>query len=414
MPNDLIVTKVDRARMLLAEARDATDCKQVADVAKAAEVYARRQKLGQEAVEYAHAVVIDAQTMMGELLKAGPKNTGAKGRRGGGTRGSKKEPRVDAPSTLSELGIGKKESSDAQALARLKEEAPEAYEEVRTGKKKVSQARRVLDREDKRKQMAAAAAAAPRNGEVAWEIRHGDSLVRLPEIEEASVPHILADSPYNVGVNYGSGVKADRLSDEEFLAWCRLWVAECVRVLAPHGTMWVLMGDEYADYMGVILREAGLHRRAWIKWYETFGNCNSAGTNFNRCSRHLFYCVKDPRRFTFHPEAVNRPSDRQAKYGDARADPDGKIWDDVWVIPRLVGTAKERIPEFPTQLPLALVRPIIACSSNPGDLILDPFCGSATAGVAAVELGRRFIGIEVQKKFVELARLRLRGMKERG
>jgi site-specific DNA-methyltransferase (adenine-specific) len=145
-----------------------------------------------------------------------------------------------------------------------------------------------------------------------------------------------------------------------------------------------------------------------VKWYETFGvNC---ANNFNRCSRHLFYCVKDAKRFTFNPEAVNRQSDRQTKYGDSRADPGGKIWDDVWEIPRLVGTAKERIPDFPTQLPLAILRPIIGCSSNPGDGVLDPFCGSATAGVAAVEAGRKFIGIEKSGRFVELATQRMKGV----
>src|SRR5262249_42085709 len=94
---------------------------------------------------------------------------------------------------------------------------------------------------------------------------------------------------------------------------------------------------------------------------------------------------------------------RQTTYLDKRANPAGKNWDDVWgvtrkdgsgAIPRVCGTHKERIPGFPTQLPLALLRPIIGCASNPGDLVIDPFCGSATTAVAAVELGRSFIGIE--------------------
>jgi DNA modification methylase len=100
------------------------------------------------------------------------------------------------------------------------------------------------------------------------------------------------------------------------------------------------------------------------------------------------------------------------KYNDKRADPGGKRWDDVWIIPRLVGNAKERLPSVPTQLPLALMRPIIRCATNIGDLVLDPFAGSATTGVAAVEAGRRFIGIEQQSRFVELADVRLRRVNE--
>src|SRR5262249_27918514 len=149
-----------------------------------------------------------------------------------------------------------------------------------------------------------------------------------------------ADPPYNVGVDYGDGAKADRLPDEQYLGWCRQWMKACADLLAPDGSLWVLIGDEYADHFGLLLRQAGLHRRSWIKCYERFG-VNQAN-NFNRCSRHLFYCLKDPRRFAFNADAVTRPSDRQTKYGDQRADPGGKIWDDVWEIPRLVGTANER------------------------------------------------------------------------
>jgi site-specific DNA-methyltransferase (adenine-specific) len=156
----------------------------------------------------------------------------------------------------------------------------------------------------------------------------------------------------------------------------------------------------------VILRdELGLHQRNLITWYETFGvNCTR---NFNRCSRLLFYMTRDPKRFVFDDEAVRRESDRLAKYADKRANPEGKLWDDVWIIPRVVGTAKERIEGFPTQLPLDLLRPIIGCASEPGDLIVDPFSGSGTTGVAALEAGRRYVGIEKNPEFVRLSRMRL-------
>jgi hypothetical protein len=136
------------------------------------------------------------------------------------------------------------------------------------------------------------------------------------------------------------------------------------------------------------------HVRDVVTWYETFGVNNSAGNKFNATSRRLLPAVKDPDRFVFHASAVTRPSDRQEKYDDRRASPGGKIWDDVWEIPRLVGTAKERLPGFPTQLPLALLRPIIACCSDPGALVIDPFSGSGTTGAACVELGRRYLGFE--------------------
>jgi site-specific DNA-methyltransferase (adenine-specific) len=149
--------------------------------------------------------------------------------------------------------------------------------------------------------------------------------------------------------------------------------------------------------------------RAWITWYETFG-INQAN-NFNRCSRRLLYCTKGE-GLVFNHDAFTRPSDRQVKYGDRRADPGGKLWDDVWgvnpKIPRVVGTAAERIPDFPTQLPLDLLRPIVLGCSDPGDSVLDPFNGSGTTGVAAVIAGRRYVGIEKSARFAAMAEMRLK------
>ncbi len=241
-----------------------------------------------------------------------------------------------------------------------------------------------------------------------WRIIEGDCIDVLASLDQ-SPRLIFADPPYNIGVDYGAGSRADRRPAGEYLAWCRRWIGACVEALLPDGSMWVLISDEWADHFGVMLTEAGMIRRSWIKWYESFGvNCAS---KFNRTSRHLFYVVKHARRFTFNRQAVSRPSARQAKYRDKRANPNGKILDDVWTdIPRLCGTHRERIDGFPTQLPVALLRRIVACSSDPGDLVLDPFSGSATTGAASILLGRRYLGIEQNAEFAARSRDRLRAV----
>jgi DNA modification methylase len=288
----------------------------------------------------------------------------------------------------------------------LKRESPEAYESVKAGCERLVVAKRQFERKNALQRLMEKAQAFHANStRVSWEIRQGDCVSEMEKLQPGTVRLIFADAPYNIGIDYGDGTAADALSDDAYLAWCREWIAACVRVLTNDGSLWVMINDEYADYYGVILREVGLHRRSWIKWYETFGvNCSN---NFNRCSRHIFYCVKDANRFVFNRDAVTRESDRQRKYDDPRADPTGKMWDNVWCIPRLVGTSTERIPGFPTQLPLDLVRPIVLCASDPGDLILDPFTGSGTTGVAAVESHRRFIGFERNPEFVHKARQRI-------
>ena len=242
-----------------------------------------------------------------------------------------------------------------------------------------------------------------------WHVIAGDCLEVLAAVPLRSARLVFTDPPYNQGVDYGDGADADLLPRNTYLGWCSQWIAEVRRVLTPDGSFWLLCPHEWADELGVELRRQCFHRQNWVIWYESFGvNCSG---KFNRTARHLFHAVKDPKRFVFNAEAVTRPSDRQAKYGDKRAAPGGKLWDDVWgvnpLIPRVAGTHAERIPAFPTQLPLALLRPIIGCASDPGDLVLDPFSGSGTTGAAAVELGRRYLGIELSPKFAKLSRGRL-------
>jgi site-specific DNA-methyltransferase (adenine-specific) len=257
--------------------------------------------------------------------------------------------------------------------------------------------------------MRARAAAAPPPEGCPWQVITGDCLAELARVEAGSVRLAFGDSPYNEGINYGQGEKADRLPRSEYLAWCGRWMVAVARTLAADGSFWVLINCKHQAEFKLSLEAAGLHVRQCVVWYESFGvNC---GRSFNRTHRHLFWATKSPARFVFNPEAVNRPSARQTDYEDKRADPEGKLWDDVWgikpAIPRLTGTCKERIPDFPTQLPVALLRPIVLGASDPGDLVVDPFSGSATTGVVAVTNGRRYLGIEKFEKFADLSRKRL-------
>jgi DNA modification methylase len=342
-------------------------------------------------------------------------------RRGGlaGGRGRAKSPDSSAGSSAGELrrdragtarmkaavtyGVSERRIRAAQ---RLRNRDPKLYERVKSGEERLAVAQRQAEREARRRhqrQLARRARVAGHDSQ--WEVRKGDCLAELARLAPATVRLAFADPPYNQGVDYGGGPQADRRPEQSYLAWCRRWMQACARVLTDDGSLWVMIGDEYADHFGILLREVGLFRRSWIKWYETFGvNCTN---NFNRCSRHIFYCVKHPQRFVFHADAVMRPSDRAAKYADKRSAPAGKLWDNVWCLPRLVENSAERLPDFPTQLPLAVVRPIVQCASDPGDLIVDPFSGSGTTGVAAVENQRRFLGIERNRRFAQVSRQRI-------
>ena len=102
------------------------------------------------------------------------------------------------------------------------------------------------------------------------------------------------------------------------------------RVLKPTGSFFLAIGDEYAAEHKVRLDALGLTMRNWIVWHYTFGvNCTK---KFNRSHAHIFYYVRDPKRFTFNADAVRVPSARQTTYADRRANPVGKLPDDTWVL----------------------------------------------------------------------------------
>lgn len=338
-----------------------------------------------------------------------------KGADGSGGRGKKKN-----PSQIVDKGNGRIDSHRAKAAGtnrqylsdagRILDQSPELAEEIEKGKKTIPQAKRVLVNEEKKRLRAEKAqkAAELSNDQPTWTLICSEALDGLQSVLDHHAPArlIFADPPYNIGVDYGEGEKADKLPDQQYMLWVGEWIALSREVLSEDGSFWILIGDEYAAEFCVALKSAGLHLRSWIKWYETFGtNCTN---KFNRTSRHLFYCVRNPKRFVFNADAVTRPSDRQTKYNDKRASEDGKLWDDVWTIPRLTGTCEERIPDFPTQLPLALVEPVILCASDPGDLVVDPFNGSGTTGVACIRNQRKYIGIDKSETFIDAAEERIK------
>jgi DNA modification methylase len=289
-----------------------------------------------------------------------------------------------------------------QTCKALLQHDKKLFEAVFNGQLKVGIAARALHREKKKRGLLALPPLVVDLQNCTVDV--GDNVELLPDFPRRFAKLIVADPQYNIGFDYGKGAKADRLSDKDYLDRAQEWIAQCADILTPDGSIWVVINHEYAARYEIIMRELGLHPRAWVTWYETFGN--NCQENFNRTSRRLLYFTRHPSNFTFNRPPFIRPSARQIIYQDKRADHDGKLQDDVWIIPRLVDNAKERIPEVPTQLPKALVQPIVEGCSDPGDLVLDPFNGSGTTGECCLLTGRIFRGIDISKNFAELARAR--------
>ncbi|MCA8989297.1 MAG: site-specific DNA-methyltransferase, partial [Planctomycetaceae bacterium] len=274
------------------------------------------------------------------------------------------------------------------------------------------------------------------------QIRQGDCLKSFAALESGCVDLAFADPPFNIGYDYDE--YEDQLEDHQYLDWSREWMREVHRVLKNDGTFWLAIGDEYAAELKVIAREIGFHCRSWVIWYYTFGvNCQQ---KFSRSHAHLFYFVKDPAQFTFHGDDLDNriPSARQLVYNDKRANPKGRLPDDTWIIrpadavadlhpddqqtwtlrphdldscfrpeedtwyfPRVAGTFKERAGFHGCQMPEQLLGRIIRFCSSPGELVLDPFSGSATTLAVARKLSRNYLGFELSEDYVKRGEARL-------
>ena len=252
------------------------------------------------------------------------------------------------------------------------------------------------------------------------EVIEGDCIQVLADLPAGSVDLVFADPPFNIGYEYD--VYDDRRAKADYLAWTEKWLAAAVRVLKPDGSFFLAIGDEFVAEHKVRLDALGLTMRNWIVWHYTFGvNC---AKKFNRSHAHIFYYVRDPKRYTFNPDPVRVPSARMTTYADRRANPVGKLPDDTWVlrpqeseehfqpdsdtwyVSRVCGTFKERV-SHPCQMPEAVLERIIQVATNPGDLVLDPFAGSGTTLAAAKKLGRRYLGIELSEQYADGIRKRL-------
>ncbi|MFQ5806506.1 MAG: DNA-methyltransferase [Phycisphaerae bacterium] len=237
----------------------------------------------------------------------------------------------------------------------------------------------------------------------------GDALKLLPKWPAASVDLVFADPPYNIGYIYDR--YHDDRPDEEYVAWCRAWMAACQRVLKPSGSFYIAIGDDFAADLRIVGRELGMHLRNWIIWRYTFGQ--HMKNKFCRAHTHIFYFTKHPREFTFNDRALRFPSARHTEYQDLRANPLGRLPDDVWdEFSRVCGTFKERDGLHGCQMPEAMLTRIVLASSNPGDIVLDPFVGSGTTAVAAKRLGRRYVGIDISTEYVQRTRQRLRSVQD--
>ncbi len=237
---------------------------------------------------------------------------------------------------------------------------------------------------------------------------HGDHMRLLTALPAASVDCVWTDPPYflsNGGTTCQAGrrvsvdkgqwdISAGIAADHDFN---RAWLGECYRVLKPHGTIWVSGTHHVYLSVGMAMLEHGFRLLNDIVWEKPNPPPNLGCRCFTHSTELVLWASKaakgDPARYTFN-------------YEDMKQLNGGRQMKNVWRF-TAPGRAEKSHGKHPTQKPLALIERCLLASTAAGDRVLDPFAGSGSTGVAALQCGRNFIGSEIDPAYVNIATQRL-------
>ncbi len=236
----------------------------------------------------------------------------------------------------------------------------------------------------------------------------GDALSLMASLETNSIDCIWTDPPYmlsndgvtcvagkRVSVNKGEWDRSGGIaSDHQFNLE---WLQECLRILRPAGTIWVTGTLHIYLSVGMAMQQLGFRILNDIIWEKTNPPPNLGCRCFAHSTETILWATKAPKgskhKYTFH-------------YDEMKAENGGKQMKTVWRFPA-AGRDEKRFGKHPTQKPVALIDRCLRASTNPGELVLDPFAGTAATGVAALKNGRHFIGIEKECKYFGIGTKRL-------
>ncbi|HWK65264.1 MAG TPA: site-specific DNA-methyltransferase [Rhizobiaceae bacterium] len=244
----------------------------------------------------------------------------------------------------------------------------------------------------------------------------GDCVAALNRLPEKSIDVVFADPPYNLqlegDLHRPDQSKVDAVDDdwdrfdsfEAYDAFTRAWLLAVRRVLKPTGTIWVIGSYHNIFRVGATMQDLGFWLLNDIVWRKTNPMPNFRGRRFQNAHETMIWASRDrqAKGYTFNYEAMKAANDDVQMRSD-------------WLFP--ICTGAERLKDdngdklHPTQKPEALLARVMAASTRPGDVILDPFFGSGTTGAVARRLGRHFVGIEREQAYIDAAAERIAAIK---
>jgi site-specific DNA-methyltransferase (adenine-specific) len=239
-------------------------------------------------------------------------------------------------------------------------------------------------------------------------ITQGDCLTLLRQVPDDSVDITFADPPFNLKKKYNS--TNDGLALQEYLDWCELWINEMVRITKPTGSIFLHNIPKWLTYYAAFLNKRAFFKH-WISWDAP---TSPMGKTLQPGHYGILFYAKDAKRNKFYE--IRYPHKRCRKCGYLQKDyggkkgllhPFGPLLSDVWTDIHRIKHNKYR-DDHPCQLPIHLLERVILMSTDEGDIVLDPFSGTGTTAIAAKRLGRKYIGFELDKEYVQISESKLR------
>jgi site-specific DNA-methyltransferase (adenine-specific) len=239
------------------------------------------------------------------------------------------------------------------------------------------------------------------------EVIEGDCIDVMSRIDDNSVDMCFADPPFNLEKKYTS--YKDQRPATDYLEWCKRWLSHMVRITKPTGSIFVHNVPKWLTYYACLLNDIAYFRH-WIAWDAM---SNPLGKTLLPAHYGILFYTKQNKGYKFYetraPHKRCRVCGSYIKDYGGKTDqmhPFGALVSDVWTDLHRIRHNVRR-DSHPCQLPVPLLERIVLMSTDPGDIVLDPFLGTGTTAIAAKALGRHFIGIDIDHQYVKLARAKL-------
>lgn len=211
---------------------------------------------------------------------------------------------------------------------------------------------------------------------------------------------VFADPPYNIGVKYADDPTKDKMTPEQYQQFTLDTLATLIASARGGATLWWMVPEEHADWVGEMLTRVVGPRLYRIVWEEAFAQYQG-NRALTKDYRFIFvHRVASDGVVTFNPDDIRIPSARQEVYKDKRANSKGRVPGCIWKVRRLQGTSRDRVDWHPCQLPPEMLVRIVKGWTNPGDLVIDAFAGSGSLGKVCRELNRGFVGVDRSATYI--------------